>query len=75
MHLPLWEVPYEELLNDLEAAPVQARISAVADEACARVISVGDVFGRDLIARLPEGVDRFGENGEFHSYIELSTHD
>ena len=71
MHLPLWGVSYEELLDDLEAAPVRARVSAVADEACAQVISVGDLFGRDLIAQLPEGVDRFGENGEFHSYVEI----
>ena len=73
MHLPLWGVSYDELLEDLESAPAQARVSAVADEACAEVISVGDVFGRELIARLPEGVDRFGENGEFHSYVEIGA--
>ncbi|MAO84424.1 MAG: hypothetical protein CMH50_11165 [Myxococcales bacterium] len=71
IHLPLWGVPYEELLNDLESAPVQARVSAVADESCAQVISVGDLFNRDLIARLPNGIDEFGENGEFHSCIEF----
>ena len=72
MHLPLWGRSYEDLLDDLEAAPVRARVSAVADESCAQVISVGDRFDRALIARLPEGVDRFGENGEFHSYVEFS---
>ena len=71
MHLPLWGRSYEELLDDLEASPVRARVSAVADEACAEVISVGDLFGRALIARLPEGADHFGENGEFHSYVEI----
>ncbi len=71
IHLPLWGWSYEELLADLEAAPAQPRVSAVAHEGCARVMSVGDPFGRDLIARLPEGVDAFGENGEFHSYVEI----
>ena len=71
IHLPLWGVSYEELLADLENAPVRAHVSAVADKACAQVISVGDLFGRDLINRLPEGVDCFGENGEFHSYVEI----
>jgi hypothetical protein len=37
------------------------RIEEIHREAC----------GRDLIARLPEGVDCFGENGEFHSYVEI----
>ncbi len=71
MHLPLWGRSYEDLLDDLASSPVQARVSAVADEACAQVISVGDLFGRALLDRLPEGVDRFGENGEFHSYVEI----
>jgi len=71
LHLPLWGRAYEDLLDDLEVAPARARISAVADALCARVVSVGDDFGRDLIARLPNGVDAFGENGEFHSYVEI----
>ena len=73
MHLPLWGWSYEDLLNELDAAPAMPRVSAVADEACARVVSVGDLFGRELIARLPDGVDAFGENGEFHSYVEIPS--
>ena len=71
IHLPLWGVAYSDLLDDLEVAPGEARVSAVADESCASVIAVGDVFGRELIARLPADVDAFGENGEFHSYVHI----
>ena len=73
MHLPLWNTSYDTLLDDLEAAPATARISAVADARCAGIITVGDRFGRELIDKLPEGVDAFGEHGEFHSYVDLHT--
>ena len=75
MHLPLWGTSYEDLLDDLEAAPVKARVSAVADARCAGMMKVGDLFGRALISRLPDGVDAFGENGEFHSYVEIPSQD
>lgn len=71
MYLPLWKRPYSELLDDLEAAPAEARISAVADPQCEEILNVGDLFGRELVARLPDNVDAFGENGEFHSYVEI----
>lgn len=71
MHLPLWKRPYDALLDDLERAPAHARISAIANKGCASVIAVGDTFGRALITRLPAGVDAFGENGEFHSYVDF----
>jgi ATP-binding cassette subfamily B (MDR/TAP) protein 1 len=32
-------------------------------------ISEGDVFDEQLLARLPQGVDHFGENGEFHTRV------
>jgi len=71
LHFPLWKVDYETLLADLEMAPAVCRISAVADEACAEVIRVGEVYDRGLVARLPEGADAFGENGEFHTWVQF----
>jgi ATP-binding cassette subfamily B (MDR/TAP) protein 1 len=44
-------------------------VSAVADGIAG--VAVGDLFDRALVARLPAGIDPFGENGEFHTRIEL----
>ena len=71
LHYPLWKVPYEALMADLEASGATCRVSAVASEACAGTVAVGDVYDAALVARLPEGVDAFGENGEFHTRVEL----
>ncbi|MEM7160654.1 MAG: DUF5522 domain-containing protein [Myxococcota bacterium] len=66
---PVWKRPYPELTRELAEAPVRCHICAV-DERVDQVIAIGDPYDDDLIARLPEGVDAFGENGEFHTCIE-----
>ena len=66
---PLWDVGHESLLQALDEAGVVCEISAVCDSDLD--IRVGDVFGRELIARLPAGVDAFGEHGEFHTKLIL----
>lgn len=72
LHYPLWQVSYDTLAAELAAAPVTCRLSAVDSDRVGEAIQVGDVYGPELVARLPEGVDAFGENGEFHSYVEIS---
>lgn len=72
LHYPLWQVPYATLAAELAAAPVTCRLSAVDADRVGDAIRVGDVYGPELVARLPEGVDAFGENGEFHSYVEIA---
>lgn len=69
LHFPLWRASYDGLIADLEASGVSCEISAV-EPAAAGVIRPGQRFDRALMARLPEGVDRFGENGEFHTLIK-----
>lgn len=72
LYYPLWKIPYDELLKQLENSNVVARISAVDVDSPARnFINVGDVFNTELIKRLPDHVDKFGENGEFHSVVEV----
>ena len=66
---PLWHADYAALLADLEASGATSTISALTADLPG--VSVGDAFGRDLIARLPESVDPFGENGEFHTLISF----
>ncbi|MEM7781563.1 MAG: DUF5522 domain-containing protein [Pseudomonadota bacterium] len=67
LELPLWKSDYGSLLEDLTASGAVCHISAISAELPG--ISVGDRFDADLIARLPQGVDTFGENGEFHTKI------
>ncbi len=71
LHLlfPLWNVPYDSLLDELERSGVCCLVSSVAEPDSG--VSVGEVFDRTLVARLPEGIDAFGENGEFHTRVVL----
>jgi ATP-binding cassette subfamily B (MDR/TAP) protein 1 len=73
MHFPLWKLPYARLLDDLEASGVECRLTAVAAAALRGSVARGARFDRRLIARLPEGIDAFGECGEFHTRVELSS--
>lgn len=73
LHYPLWRIPYDKLLEDLERSGAVARISAVNGAAVEAAISVGDIFDRHMIERLPPGIDRFGENGEFHTLIHVTV--
>ena len=64
---PLWGADYEELLKELESSGARCVISAIAADLPG--ISVSDSYDAALIDKLPQGVDRFGENGEFHTRI------
>lgn len=65
---PLWQVDYEALFKQLALSPISITISAtVPDLAWAQGLS----YDADFIARLPEGVDPFGENGEFHTHVKV----
>lgn len=64
---PLWNTDYRALLADLQASGATSIISSVAPDLSQ--IVVGDVFDAALQARLPDHVDPFGENGEFHTRI------
>ena len=72
LEYPLWEVPYDYLLKDLEESGVKCHISAsTVNDA---VVKVGDLFN-DVLYRTCQanGLDGFGENGEFHSLAEVWT--
>jgi len=71
LHFPLWKVSYEKLMDDLFQSDATCKVSAVVSDACKGVIAVGDIYSPELIAKLPEGVDAFGENGEFHTFVQL----
>ncbi len=73
LHFPLWGVPCEELIADLEASGVPCEVSAVTEPA-EGVVEVGDEFGRAMMERLPDSIDPFGENGEFHTLAKVWRH-
>lgn len=70
LHYPIWQVPYAELMDDLERSGVPCVVCAVPDPTTTGV-TVGTPFGRELVAGLPPTVDAFGENGEFHTLAQL----
>ena len=49
------------------AGGLQARLTCVDPRVMPRAFA-GAAFDRDLLARLPAGVDVCGENGEFHTF-------
>lgn len=69
---PLWQRPYPQLAAELAEAPATCRVSSV-DESLGETIRVGELYDASLVARLPPDVDAFGENGEFHTCIELDS--
>ena len=70
LHFPLWGSSYEALMDDLEASGAVCEVSAVTEEAHG-VVQVGQRFDRAMMMRLPERIDRFGENGEFHTLVKV----
>ena len=65
---PLWEWPTSELAEEMIAAGLIARITCVDPRKVPRELA-GRVFDRELLARLPAGVDPCAENGEFHTCV------
>ncbi len=69
LEFPLWQADHAALLDDLEASGAECVVSAVRADVAG--VAVGERFDRALVARLVEGVDPFGENGEFHTRMVL----
>ncbi|MEE2787140.1 MAG: DUF5522 domain-containing protein [Myxococcota bacterium] len=70
---PLWQVPYTELMDEMFREDVDYVVSAVTSERCAPHLRVGDHLTPAVLQALPTDIDRFGENGEFHTAIRLRT--
>ncbi|KAL7540376.1 hypothetical protein ACHAXR_010054 [Thalassiosira sp. AJA248-18] len=68
LEYPLWNVPYEDLMEDLEASGITVRVSAVTKDG----LKDGMIFNRKMWYDVVElGMDGFGEEGEFHSVAEV----
>jgi len=72
MIYPLFNVPYETLVEDLDASQVPCQVSgSTIDE---DVVAVGEMYTAELrqklLATYPD-IDLFGENGEFHTVAQV----
>jgi uncharacterized protein (TIGR00290 family) len=67
LHFPLWGRPTAALAEDMIRGGLQARLTCVDPRVLPENLA-GEAFDRELLARLPVGVDPCGENGEFHTF-------
>jgi len=65
---PLWEIPTNELAQEMIAGGLCARLSCVDTEQIGSAFA-GREFDQDLLEDLPEGADPCGERGEFHTCV------
>lgn len=72
LEYPLWKIPYEELMDDLENSCVTCKVSAFAKD----WIQVGTIYCRDFYEECTKrSVDGFGERGEFHTLAQVWSTD
>jgi diphthamide synthase (EF-2-diphthine--ammonia ligase) len=67
LEYPLFNVPYPKLMDDLMKSHVKCEVTSSMVDG----LSVGLVFNQNLLNELPDNVDGFGENGEFHTLAQV----
>ncbi len=65
---PLWRIPTGELVLDMIAAGVKAKVTCVDPSKLAKSFAGRD-FGQPFLEALPAEIDPCGENGEFHTFV------
>lgn len=65
---PLWGRPTRELLTEMLAAGLRARITCI-DPRRLPAEFAGRELTLEMLGDLPGGVDPCGENGEFHTFV------
>ena len=72
LEFPLWDRPYSELMTLFRATGVRAFVCSVPEDSHGiKDIIMEKEFNDEFCQLLPPGVDTFGENGEFHTRLEL----
>ena len=70
LQYPLFRVPYDILMQDLEISKVPCTVTS----STVAAVTTGEIYDSDFRRQLSEqapGVDIFGENGEFHTVAEV----
>ena len=73
-YFPLWHMPYDLMLSKLRAYQekgVDIAFSAIYAEGLDDL--VGQPFTAEILDNLPDDIDRFGENGEFHTRVTVKN--
>jgi uncharacterized protein (TIGR00290 family) len=65
---PVWQIPTQELSQEMIAAGVKAKITCVDPGKLAKSF-VGQDYDSRWLETLPAGIDPCGENGEFHTFV------
>lgn len=65
---PLWSRPTSALAREMIASGLEARLVSI-DRAKLDRSFAGRNFDERLLEDLPAGIDRCGENGEFHTFV------
>jgi uncharacterized protein (TIGR00290 family) len=65
---PVWQIPTEQLGRDMIAAGLKAKITCVDPSKLVKSF-VGRDYDIEFLRSLPAGIDRCGENGEFHTFV------
>jgi uncharacterized protein (TIGR00290 family) len=64
---PIWGIPTDQLATQMVESGLRSVLTCINPKHLDRSFA-GRQFDRSLLADLPEGVDRCGERGEFHSF-------
>ncbi|MDX2464430.1 MAG: adenine nucleotide alpha hydrolase [Porticoccus sp.] len=64
---PIWGIPTKELADSMIESGLQAYLTCLDPTKVPETLA-GHAFDRALLKKLPEAVDRCGENGEFHTF-------
>ncbi len=65
---PLWDIPTRELIGEMLAGGLRARITCV-DPRVLPAEFAGRELTQELLDTLPSNIDPCGENGEFHTFV------
>ncbi|MCV6636328.1 ATP-binding protein [Candidatus Albibeggiatoa sp. nov. NOAA] len=65
---PIWGMPTDELSYQMIDVGLKA-ITTCVDPKQAPEHLIGQIFDKQFLQSLPDGVDPCGENGEFHSFV------
>ena len=71
-HFPIWKKSLHELFPVLMFKPVRIYISYVAPK-WHPFLRVGEEYTQQLVRMLPKEMDPMGENGEFHTRLEIQS--
>jgi len=65
---PVWQIPTDQLGQDMIAAGLKAKLTCVDPSKLAKSFAGRD-YDQQLLQDLPPAIDPCGENGEFHTFV------